>query len=118
MEPKLFKASLNTAAEEFKQYLPVNVNLRYETVASYLVLAENNYIKPLLGTTLFNRLVTWYEANQSDTGTSVDKQLLDLVRFAEIRLALWKGFDSIQAISSSSKNTSSTTAQSRWSAIQ
>lgn len=98
MEPKLFKASLNTAAEEFKQYLPVNVNLRYETVASYLVLTENNYIKPLLGTTLFNRLVTWYEANANDTGTSLDKQLLDLVRFAEIRLALWKGFDSIQAM--------------------
>lgn len=96
MNPKLFKTTLNTAAGEFKRYFPVNINLRFETITSHLALAEQNYIKPLLGNALFDTLVSYYESHET-ADTYLDR-LLDLVRYAEMRLALWKGFDSIQAM--------------------
>ena len=98
MNPQLFKLTLSNSAEEFKQYLPVNINLRYETVAPYLVLAEEKYICPLLGVSLVNRLATWYNAHCEDSTTAPDRQLLHLVRFAELRIALWKGFDVVNAM--------------------
>lgn len=114
MEPKLFKASFNERAEEFKLYLPVNINLRYETVASHIALCEETYIRPLLGNELFGRLVAFYDsetdvadnneetvsASGSESTTDEaceDKVLLEKVRFALVRLAIWKGYDIISA---------------------
>ncbi len=93
MQPRLFTSSQNERAEEFKRFLPVNINLRFETVAPYLILAEQNYIKPLLGSALFNILAN---AGNNNVPDHVE-HLRDMVRMAEIRLALWKGFDTIHA---------------------
>jgi hypothetical protein len=117
MQPRLFNSLYNDRAEEFKKYLPVNINLRFETTASHIALCEENYIRPLLGKRLFERLANFNAGNLSDnedetvgtevteennesTESNVDendcvKTLIEKVRFALIRLAIWKGYDII-----------------------
>lgn len=97
MEPKLFKASFNERAEEFKRYLPVNINLRFETVASHIALCEETYIRPLLGNELFGRMVSYYNDHPSLDVVCDDEKLIEKVRFALVRLAIWKGYDVISA---------------------
>ncbi len=97
MEPKLFKALFNERAEEFKQYLPVNINLRFETVASHIALCEETYIRPLLGNELFVRMASYYEEHPLLEVDGPDKYLIEKVRFSLVRLAIWKGYDVISA---------------------
>ncbi|MBO4654649.1 MAG: hypothetical protein J5644_03805 [Bacteroidales bacterium] len=97
MQPKLFNSSFNDRAEEFKKYLPVNINLRFETIASHIALCEENYIRPLLGSALFERLASYYADHPTLPTDDADKQLIEKVRFALIRLAIWKGYDIISA---------------------
>lgn len=97
MGPKLFNPTYNTSAQEFKKYLPVNINLRFETVSSYLALAEENYIETLLGSSLFSRMVSYYVANPTLPTECDDKTLIEKVRFAIVRLAIWKGYDVINS---------------------
>ena len=97
MQPRLFNSLYNDRAEEFKKYLPVNINLRFETIASHIALCEENYIRPLLGSALFERLASYYAAHPTLPTDDADKQLIEKVRFAIIRLAIWKGYDIISA---------------------
>ncbi len=97
MEPKLFSSEYNTRADEFKQYLPVNVNLRYETVAPHLALCEDSFILPLLGADLFARMTDYLAGDPLLETECADSALINKVRFALIRLALWKGYDVIAA---------------------
>ena len=113
MEPRLFTPQFNENAEEFKKYLPVNINLRFETLASHLALCEENYIRTLLGAELFDRLADYVADNSEEDEESLVPEptvaeneeensvespvavLVDKVRFALIRLAIWKGYDII-----------------------
>lgn len=95
MEPKLFSSIYNEEAEEFKKYLPVNINLRFETLSSHLSLCEEIYVLPLLGSALFDRMVSYLEEHPTLETESDDATLIDKVRFALIRLAVWKGYDII-----------------------
>lgn len=97
MEPKLFTPQFNEHAEELKKYLPVNINLRFETVASPLALCEETYLRPLLGKSLFNRMVTYVDDNPTLAGEDPDGTLIDKARFALIRLSIWKDYDIIAA---------------------
>lgn len=97
MEPKLFTPQFNEHAEEFKKYLPVNINLRFETVASPLALCEETYLRPLLGKSLFNRIATYVNDNPTLANEDPDSILIDKARFALIRLAIWKDYDIIAA---------------------
>lgn len=97
MQPRLFNSLYNDRAEEFKKYLPVNINLRFETVASHIALCEEDYIRPLLGSALFERLASYYADHPTLPTDNADKQLIEKVRFALIRLAIWKGYDIISA---------------------
>jgi len=92
MEPKLFTKEKNIDAEEFKEFLPVNVQLMYETVAPALALAEQNFIIPILGRELFLKLVTFYETS---TLTPEFNTLLKKVQYAEFRLAYWNSFNEL-----------------------
>jgi hypothetical protein len=92
MTPKLFSKEKNTGAQEFKEFLPVNVQLMYETVAPALALAEQNFIIPILGRELFEKLAAFYE---TETGSSAYKTLLKLVQYAEFRLAYWNSFNEL-----------------------
>jgi len=49
MTPKLFKAEYNIKAEEFKKFLPVNVNFSFRSIAPAISLCERKYLIPLLG---------------------------------------------------------------------
>ncbi len=97
MQPRLFNSDYNARAGELKGYLPVNINLRFETVASHIALCEENYVLPLLGSALFERLVAYYGAHPSLDVESSDRTLIHKVRFALVRLAVWKGYDVISA---------------------
>lgn len=112
MEPKLFTPQFNEYAEEFKKYLPVNINLRFETVASHIALCEETYLRPLLGVALFNRMAEYVtnnlvqeevansveeSASDSEEESTADCTLVDKARFALIRLAVWKDYDIIAA---------------------
>ena len=95
MEPKLFTKEKNTNAEEFKKFLPVNVQLMYETVAPALALAEQNFIIPILGRELFEKLVSFYN---SGTPSPEYNTLLKLVQYAEFRLAYWNSFNELSVM--------------------
>ena len=97
MEPKLFTPQFSENAEAFKKYLPVNINLRFETVASHLALCEETYLRPLLGATLFDRLAAYVGANPALMAETADSKLINMARFALIRLAIWKGYDILAA---------------------
>lgn len=97
MEPKFFTSQFNERAEEFKRYLPVNINLRFETVASPLILCEETYIRPLLGKTLFTALAEFVGNNPTLPDGNPKSDLVDKVRFALLRLAIWKDYDVIAA---------------------
>lgn len=98
MEPKLFTPEFNEHAEDFKKYLPVNINLRYETVASHIALCEENFLRPVLGDALFNRAVNYVISHPALlTSDSLDAQLVNKMRFALIRLAIWQGYDVISS---------------------
>ncbi len=100
MTPRLFKAENNERAGEFKEFLPVNVNLRFETLAPHLAYCEGVFVRPLLGDVLFESLAGFYDDFQSSGSADEDElygELLRKVRFALVRLALWKGFDMVAA---------------------
>lgn len=97
MQPKLFNETYNTHAEELKRYLPVNINLRFETISSHIVLCEENYIIPLLGNELFTRICDYYSEHPTLADDCADRTLIEKVRFALVRLAIWKGYDVISA---------------------
>lgn len=97
MEPRLFTPQFNEHAEEFKKYIPVNINLRFETLASHLALCEETYIRTLLGKTLFSSLAEFVENNPTLPDDAPKSALVHKVRFALIRLAIWKGYDIIAA---------------------
>lgn len=92
-----FIPQFNDRAEEFKKYLPVNINLRFETVDSHLELCEKTYIRPLLGKELFNALVEFVNENPTLPDENKKSALVHNVRFALLRLAIWKGYDVIAA---------------------
>lgn len=95
MEPKLFSKENNTKAEEFKKFLPVNVQFSYETFAPALALAEQNFIIPILGKDLFIKLITYYNSSIEDEKY---KTLLEMVQFSEVRLAYWKSYNSLSVM--------------------
>lgn len=95
MKPKLFKFTENERAAEIKQYLPVNINLRFETLAPFLSACETKYLQPLIGRTLIDDLVAYYTDITQHDEESVMQGLLDISRAAVVRLALWSGFDTI-----------------------
>mgnify|MGYP002623641224 CR=1 FL=1 len=97
MKPTLFRPEQNLEAEEFKRHLPVNINLRFETLSPHLALCEETYLRPLLGKALFNRMAAYIDDNPTLPDGTPDCTLIDKARFALIRLALWKGYDIIAA---------------------
>jgi hypothetical protein len=87
MQPKLFVETENS--KDFKQYLPVNVNTTFETLAPNLGLAEEQFIKPLLGTTLYNEVVSRYQTDDLPTPWNT---LLNHLKFGEIHIAYYLGY--------------------------
>lgn len=99
MIPKLFNNYLGDA--DLRNYIPVNVNTSFEKLMPHLGLAEQNFIIPLLGETLYNKLVAIVPTSDesgsgsaSGSGSEIDllQELLVEVKFAQFHLAYWKGY--------------------------
>ncbi len=75
MTPRLFAPENNTKAEEFKQFLPVNVTCSFRSLAPAIAKCEDKYLLPILGETLFSRLAYWQDydllsVSMSDKGAA------------------------------------------------
>ena len=100
METKLFTASGGSI--DLKKYLPVNVNTSFSTLAPHLGLAEQNYIIPLLGKKLYNKIAAEEEPEESGSGSGSESgsaenlelwaTLKDEVKFAVIHMAFYLGY--------------------------
>ena len=69
MTPRLFRPEMNTKAEEFKQFLPVNVTCSFRSLAPAIALCERKYLLPILGETLLDRLSAYYLQETRDNAT-------------------------------------------------
>lgn len=92
MNPRLFSAEANGKAEEIKQFLPVNVTCSFRAIAPSLSQCERRYLLPVLGSTLFERIASFY-VSEPQPQNAVLKELLQLCQYAAARLAFWKDFD-------------------------
>jgi len=111
MTPKLFKPEYNTKAEEFKKFLPVNVNFSFRSIAPAIALCERKYIIPLLGDALFGKLVHYYTTSEQKKKAPL-KELLTLCQFALIRLAFWQEYD-ILSVTLSDKGAADNAGENR-----
>ena len=111
MTPKLFKPEYNTKAEEFKQFLPVNVNFSFRSIAPAIALCERKYLIPLLGEELFNKLVHHYGTSKEEETVCL-AELLTLCQFALIRLAFWQEYD-ILSVNLSDKGAADNAGENR-----
>ncbi len=92
MKPSFFSKELtdDLHAEEFRQFLPVNVNTAFDTLAPALADAEEKYIRPLLGDELFSQLASYYA--RGDTSDVVSSSLVARIQSAVIRAAYYENF--------------------------
>lgn len=91
MTPAFFTSSANVTADEFQQFLPVNVNFSFDTIAPALYDAEQKYIYPMVGSSLWAQLVAYY---QTPEPTNAIKQLLiERIQSAVLRIAYFESFD-------------------------
>lgn len=111
--PKFFKKSNNTDhAEEFKKCMPVNVNTSFVTMAPAIATAEQQRIKPILGTALFDEAATYYDQNGTTGSSNIMNELVSLIQMAVVRLAYWDSFDQL-AVMISDRGISDTNGDNR-----
>ena len=87
---------LFTTIAEIKAVLPVGAGNDYNRLKPHIANAENRYIKPLLGTNMYDELVEFFEADYPATPNNAQiamKELLGKVQFSVIHLAYFIGFD-------------------------
>ena len=70
MESRFFSRDKNIDAEEFKKYLPANVQFGFDSINPALVNVEEIYIKKLLSKPLFEKLAAFYVDSNSESSTS------------------------------------------------
>lgn len=92
MAPTFFSQDRNDSinAEEFKHFLPVNVNTAFDTLAPALGDAEHKYVRPLLGSQLWNELSAYYA--QSINNDATKTALVERIQSAVIRIAYYENF--------------------------
>ena len=92
MTPTFFSQDRNDSAhaEEFKHFLPVNVNTAFDTLAPALGDAEHKYVRSLLGDQLWNELADYYAQSLSDN--PVKTALVERIQSAVIRIAYYENF--------------------------
>ena len=81
---------------EIKAFLPIGVGNDFDRLKPHIASAENKYIKPLLGTSMYDELQEFYNATYPASPSDVQiamKELLEKVQLALIHLAYFVGFD-------------------------
>lgn len=84
------------AIDEIKVFLPIGAGNDFNRLKPHIANAENKYIKPLLGTDMYDELQEFYETLYPESPTEVQiatKTLLEKVQHALIHLAYFVGFD-------------------------
>lgn len=92
-----FSESRNDHGREFKEALPVNVNVSFATLRPALATAERDYVLPLTGQPLFDALAAFY-ADGGGVAPEVQglwREAVRMVQFALIRLAYYDSFDQL-----------------------
>ena len=110
MTPRLFKPENNTKAEEFKEFLPVNVTCSFRSLAPAIAQCEDKYLLPILGETLFSRLAAYYEGGTHDN--ELLEALLKRSQYAVVRLAYWQDYD-LLSVSMSDKGAADNAGEGR-----
>ncbi len=96
----LFKASLNTKAEEIRKYISVNSSISFASISPYIESTESTFTKKILGTDQYLELCAYYEdpeawpdnpANPKALADDLAK-LLKIVQKSLINLAFHDGF--------------------------
>lgn len=111
MESRFFSRDKNIDAEEFKKYLPANVQFGFDSINPALVNVEEIYIKKLLSKPLFEKLAAFYADSISESSTSGSgsvsgsgsgvvssekmSTLLELVQSCALKLAYWKEYPTL-----------------------
>ena len=87
---------LFTNITEIKAFLPIGVGNDFGRLKPHIENAEQKYIKPLLGTNMYDELQEFYLADYPAEPSEVQemtKELLEKVQHALIHLAYFSGFD-------------------------
>lgn len=81
---------------EIKTFLPIGAGNDFNRLKPHIENAENKYIKPLLGTLMYDELQEFYDTEYPETPTEAQeatKTLLGKVQHALIHLVYFSGFD-------------------------
>lgn len=81
---------------EIKEFLPIGAGNDFERLKPHIENAENSYVKPLLGSAMYDELQEFYDATYPEDPSEVQeatKVLLTKVQHATIHLAYFAGFD-------------------------
>lgn len=93
MNPTFFRPERNHAADEFQQSLPVNVNFSFDTIAPAIYDAEQKYLFPIVGSSLWDELKQYYEADEHDEPNALFESLIARLQSASLRIAYFESFD-------------------------
>ena len=97
----LFAKEKNAKMEEIRKYISVSSSSEFEIIAPHIQNAERDYLLPLIGNDLYERLINFCNEEVHDlTDETVQKtnQLLAFVQSAVVHIAYWIGFDVINAL--------------------
>lgn len=81
---------------EIKAFLPVGAGNQFDRLKPHIENAENKFVKPLLGTAMYEELQEFYDTPYPELPTEVQevtKELLTKVQHSVIHLAYFIGFD-------------------------
>ena len=81
---------------EIKTFLPIGAGNDFNRLKPHIANAENKYIKPILGTAMYDELQEFYEADYPENPNEAQeatKTLLEKVQHSLIHLAYYIGFD-------------------------
>lgn len=95
---KCFFFKNSSSSEEFKNCLPVNVNTTFATLAPAIASAEQDFIVPIIGKSLFDDLSDKYYNDQHTAEPYAS--VVENLQFAIIRLAYWDSFDQLSVMMS------------------
>jgi len=102
--------------EEIRTFLSVSASSEFDIVAPHIANAERDYLVPVIGAGLYDRLTAFYNAGFPDGLDEVHEktaQLLIFVQSAVIHIAYWIGFDVLNSVITDTgfKRTESTTVK-------
>jgi len=86
---------LLSSITDVRSYVPVSTGLSWEALSPYVDIAEREYLKPLIGDELYDRL-SEYISGSAPSGSGDDADKLEEAKYfckkATANLAIWEGY--------------------------